>query len=102
MGRGYCAEEAHDGEQALDTYRKNRPDVVLLDLRMPGRDGLDILRELKAFDPTASVIILTAAQEQELVSKARAYGAIDYITKPVDLENLDSSLSSAMGLVGAD
>ena len=102
VGRGYCVEEAHDGEQALDAYRKNRPDVVLLDLRMPGRDGLDILRELKAFDPTASVIILTAAQEQELVSKARAYGAIDYITKPVDLENLDSSLSSAMGLVGAD
>jgi len=101
-GRGYSVAEAHDGDQALVVYNQARPDVVLLDVRMPGKDGLQVLRELKLIDPAASVIMLTAVQDQELAQRAKAKGAVKYITKPIDMDCLDTTIATAMGLIGVD
>ncbi|MDV2495919.1 MAG: response regulator [bacterium] len=94
--KGYSVLEAHDGDQALEVYRQERPDVVLLDIRMPGKDGLETLRELRAFDPEAKVIMITAVPEEELDEQSTAEvedGTLDYITKPFDPHSLERTLS---------
>jgi len=101
-GRGYSVVEAYDGDQALVVYDQARPDVILLDVRMPGKDGLQVLRELKVIDPAASVIMVAAVRDEELARMARAEGALEYITKPVDLDYLDSVIATTMGLIDAD
>lgn len=101
-GKGYSVAEVYDGDQALVVYDQARPDVILLDVRMPGKDGLQVLRELKVIDPAASVIMVAAVRDEELARMARAEGALEYITKPVDLDYLDSVIATTMGLIDAD
>jgi DNA-binding NtrC family response regulator len=100
--RGLRVVEAHNGEEAMEVFSRERPDVVLLDIRMPGKDGLETLAELKALDPEASVIMVTAVHEEELAKQAMAEGAFDYITKPIDPDYLELSLMTKLGFLGAD
>ena len=86
--RGYEVILAHDGPSAIDAIRKERPHLVFLDLRMPGLNGLDILKEAKAVDDTMKVIIITAIEDEETMQKALALGATDYVIKPFSLEYL--------------
>lgn len=92
-GKGYDVVEAYDGDQAVLLYRQERPDLVLLDVRMPGKDGIDTLKELKALDPEASVIMVTAVAKKKRTKQALAEGASDYITKPFDPDSLERTLS---------
>ena len=81
---GYTVEEAKDGTQALEKVKSVKPDLVLLDWMLPGLDGLDVLRSLKA-DPTFAtlpVIMLTAKSEEHDIVLGLEMGAADYITKP--------------------
>ena len=81
---GYTVEEAKDGTQALEKIKSVKPDLVLLDWMLPGLDGLDVLRSLKA-DPafaTLPVIMLTAKSEEHDIVLGLEMGAADYITKP--------------------
>lgn len=81
---GYMVEEAKDGTQALEKVKAVKPDLVLLDWMLPGLDGLDVLRSLKA-DPafaTLPVIMLTAKSEEHDIVLGLEMGAADYITKP--------------------
>lgn len=81
---GYTVEEAKDGTQALEKIKSVKPDLVLLDWMLPGLDGLDVLRSLKA-DPafaTLPVIMLTAKSEEYDIVLGLEMGATDYITKP--------------------
>ena len=82
--RGFEVAIALSGEEALPAYMQEKPDMVLLDIRMPGMDGLETLRELKVLDQRANVIMVTAIENDEFVKRAMAEGALDYITKPVD------------------
>jgi two-component system response regulator AtoC len=104
VAKGYNVLEAHDGDQALEVYRRERPDVVLLDIRMPGMDGLETLRELKAIDQGANVIMVTVVVDDEIAKRAMAEGALDYITKPVSPDYIYRALAlaRAMGLIGHD
>jgi len=99
VGKGYSVVEAYGGEQALTIYSENRPDVVVLDVRMPGKDGLETLQELRASDPEASVIMVTAVLDDEVVGQAMADGALDYITKPINLHSLELAIKMRLGLV---
>src|ERR1044072_806232 len=74
--------EAGNGEQALQSYKLNKPDVVLMDITMPIMDGLTALREIRAFDPEAKVIMCTAMGQKNMVVEAIKYGARDFIVKP--------------------
>lgn len=81
---GYAVEEAVDGYQALEKVKKVKPDLVLLDWMLPGLDGLDVLRRLKADPETTNVpvIMLTAKSEESDIVLGLEMGAADYVTKP--------------------
>lgn len=85
---GYEAEVAGDAEKALELVETLRPDVVFADVRLPGMNGIDLLRKIRDFDPAIPVIIMTAHGTIEGAVEAVKLGAFDYMKKPVDLEEL--------------
>lgn len=90
--RGYEVLLASDGTTALECIRRERPHLILLDLRMPGTAGLDVLKEAKRLDETIKVIIITALDDQQLMSQARELGASDYVIKPFSLDYLQNEV----------
>ena len=97
--KGFTVMEANSCEEALEAYSQERPDVVLLDVLMPGKDGRETFKELKAFDPEVSVIMITAVHEEDLALQALADGAFDYITKPFNPDYLEMALMTKIGLL---
>jgi len=88
--KGYEVHTALDGDNAIRKLKAVRPHVVLLDIRMPGMGGIEILKEIKRVHPETGVIMVTAVADQETAVKAVELGAYDYITKPVDLNYLNT------------
>jgi len=76
------------GEEALAAFGDLRPDVVLLDVLMPGLDGLEVLERLKAEDPRTPVVMLTATKTVKTAVTAMKLGSFDYVTKPFDVDEL--------------
>jgi DNA-binding response OmpR family regulator len=96
--RGYAVLRAANGNEALQTVARQRPDVILLDIMMPDIDGLTVCRRLKA-DPehqSIPVILVTAQADEEDVVRGLDAGADDYVTKPVNLKILGARLRSAL------
>jgi len=85
---GYEAEVAGDAEQAIEMLPRLRPDVVFADVRLPGMNGIELLRRIRDFDPAIPVIIMTAYGTIEGAVEAVKLGAFDYMKKPVDLQEL--------------
>lgn len=85
---GYEAEIAPDAEQAIGLLETLRPDVVFSDVRLPGMNGIELLRRIREFDPSIPVVIMTAYGTIEGAVEAVKLGAFDYLKKPVDLEEL--------------
>jgi DNA-binding NtrC family response regulator len=85
---GYEAETAPDAEQAIGMLETLRPDVVFSDVRLPGMNGIELLRRIREFDPAIAVVIMTAYGTIEGAVEAVKLGAFDYLKKPVDLEEL--------------
>jgi two-component system NtrC family response regulator len=85
---GHRIQEARDGKGALDLIRERSYDLVLLDHRMPGMAGMDVLKEALKIQPEMAVIMITAFGTIEDAVKAMKIGAFDYITKPIDLDEL--------------
>lgn len=75
---------AANGEESLDLVRRERPDMVLLDLMMPGMSGVDVLKELHAIDPDLPVVVITAYPDSELMAQALRYPPVMLLPKPVD------------------
>jgi CheY-like chemotaxis protein len=92
-GKGYTVRVAAGGREALSMLETFNPDVVLLDVAMPGMDGLETLRHLVAARPALPVIMITANADIEITSKLLQMGAADYVPKPFDLEYLDQAVS---------
>ena len=90
--QGYETAVAHDAETGLGAARDLQPELVILDIRMPGRSGLEILPELKALDPSPHVIMITAFHDMDTTIEAMQQGAEDYIHKPVDVDELDAAV----------
>ena len=85
---GHTVTEAENGEVGIKTVLHGHFDLVLLDYKMPGMDGMEVLKEIKRINPEIDVIIITAYGTIETAVEAMKAGAIDYITKPVELEEL--------------
>ena len=98
---GFVVLEAADGRTALDVARRTPPDLVLLDVRMPHKSGLEVCRELRDCPGTADVpiIMLTARARQQDIEQAYAAGATDYVVKPFSprglLEQVEAALQKA-------
>jgi DNA-binding NtrC family response regulator len=86
---------ALSGQQALDMIRTELPDVIVLDLKMPGIGGMEVLRRVKAAHPEVQVIIMTGHGSDEDEEEARRLGAFDYLRKPVDLAQLVDTVRRA-------
>lgn len=85
---------ATDPKDGLDLIRKESPHLVLVDLLMPGMNGMEVLERVLEFDPTAEVVLLTGQYSTESAVEAIQKGAADYLTKPVDVERLQQRLDS--------
>ena len=91
---GYSADWLRDGQVAAETLRSLRFDIVLLDLGLPRRDGLDLLKDFRARDATTPVIVLTARDEVRSRVAGLDAGADDYLVKPFDLDELIARMRS--------
>ena len=86
------AEVAYDGEQALRAIEEGEPDVMVLDLRMPGIDGMKVLRQVKKKHPHVKVLVLTGHGTDKDEKEAMRLGASAYLKKPVDVDQLVGTL----------
>jgi CheY-like chemotaxis protein len=89
---------ASDGEKALEDFDLDNYDVVIVDLRLPGRDGLSVLREVRVKNPETKVIIITAYPSVDTAVEAMRIGAVDYLAKPFELDRLQTSITRARGV----
>ncbi|MGB2706079.1 MAG: response regulator [Candidatus Omnitrophota bacterium] len=96
---GYEIKKASDGQEALDLIKKDRPDLVLLDLRMPVMDGYEVCRRIKSDENLKDipVIFLTASSGATIKDKAYEYKADDYIIKPFEPEELLRKVKKFIG-----
>ena len=94
--RGYAVSTAADGHEALAAFTRERPDVVLLDMQMPGMDGRQVLKRLREADADVAVIMVTANEDLGLARETLAVGAFDYVAKPFDFEHLAKAVSAAV------
>jgi CheY-like chemotaxis protein len=89
---------ASDGEEALAQFKARPADLVLLDLKMPKRDGMEVLQELMGTPPPPRVLVLTAYQSVELAQRATHHGAVDYVPKPFTRDQLRQAVDRALRL----
>ncbi len=92
---GYEVQSAFNGAEALNIYRKERPDITLADVRMPKVDGFGVLEGIREMDPEAEVILVTGHGDLDMAIEALRAGASDFIPKPVKPETLETALTRA-------
>ena len=90
--KGYDVLLAESGWKGLEVFRRERPDVVVLDLKMPGMDGLAVLQQVRSLNPKQPVIILTGAGTPETEQQVRHLGVTEYVEKEFSLHLLGDSL----------
>jgi two-component system chemotaxis response regulator CheY len=88
--------EAPNGQAALEVYKKERPDLVMLDVNMPQMDGIETLRALKELDPDCVVVMLTSLANRQTIDQAAALGAANYIRKDAPPEDIGRALSDTI------
>jgi signal transduction histidine kinase len=97
--QGYEVIAASSGDEAVARYREAAPDLVLLDMIMPGMDGFDVLKALHALPPpVAPIIFVTSAHDRDILLRAFAAGVVDYVTKPFLPEELLARINAHIGL----
>ncbi len=90
--RDYFVEMAGSGEEALEKFQKIKYDVVLLDIMMPGIDGIVCLEKIKKISPQTIVVMITALKDEARMNAAKKLGAAQYIVKPFSLTYLETEL----------
>ena len=99
--RDYQVLTASDGFEAIEIVKNERPHIVLLDIRMPGLDGVEVLRRIRTIDKEVGVIMVTAIKDEKVNEYALKLGACDYITKPIDLDELEKSVYAKLLMMAA-
>ena len=88
--------EAKDGQEAIDKFPQVNPDLMLLDLAMPKKDGLSVVKEIIAQNPTAKIVLITASDDQKIIQQCLDSGASSYISKPFDFNNVLKTVSDIL------
>jgi two-component system chemotaxis response regulator CheY len=89
---------ASDGAEAVDVYNKVKPDVLLLDVAMPKKNGKEALKEIMTANPDAKVIMVTAMEDMETIQECIEKGAIAYIIKPYEIDDIQKAVSMALDM----
>ena len=97
---GYAVEGAGSGAEALTVVRGGRADLVLLDVRMPGLDGVQVLRKIREINEDVPVIMVTANEDVGLAKETLRLGAFDYVAKPFDFDYLDRAVAAGLARAG--
>ena len=95
--RGHEVRTAANADEALALASSESPEYAVVDLKMPGRGGLQLVAELKALDPSTEVLVLTGYGSIATATEAVRRGAVDYVSKPIDADELLTALSRAAG-----
>ena len=90
--KGHTLYTAQNAEEAIQKYEANQPSVVLLDIMLPEVNGIELMGRIKRLDPKAHVIMVTAFDDEDIANSALRKGAAGYITKPSDLEYLETQI----------
>ena len=85
------------GEDAIEHAENERPDLVLMDLRLPGMDGLECFKELKKINPTVKVIVVSIIAREDTMKEAKELGAKGYVIKPITEQKLITEIKKVMG-----
>lgn len=93
IGDGHEVIEAENGVQAVNMYQTAKPDVVLMDITMPEMDGLTALKQIRAQDPKAKVVMLTALGQESVVLEAIKSGAKDFVVKPFERDRVMGAIN---------
>lgn len=88
IGKHTVVGEAIDGAETVEKYPQLKPDMLLLDLAMPKKDGLTVIHEIIAMDPKAKIILITAADNMKIINQCLTGGAKTYIAKPFEFEQV--------------
>jgi DNA-binding NtrC family response regulator len=94
--QGYTVRAAADGHEALAILERDRPPVILLDLRLPGVHGLQLLQRIRQDHPTIRVIVVSGVEDEILARSTLRQGAFDYVRKPFRLDRLDAVVLAAL------
>lgn len=89
--------EAANGAEGFAAYERERPDLVLLDVNMPVQDGLETIKQIRAFDPEATVIMLTSLATRQTIEEAAESGALHYLRKDTPRDELVALLTELLG-----
>lgn len=93
---GYIIFQASNGVQALKILQEENPDLVLLDMKIPGMDGLEILRKMREMKMETNVIMMTAYGELEMINEAKRLGALTHFAKPFDIDRVREEVRTYM------
>ena len=85
--------EAMDGNSAIEKYQEEHPSLVTMDIDMPGMNGIDAAKKIKALDPNAKIVMVTSSNKAELKDQANKIGTLGYITKPFDAEKINEIIN---------
>ncbi|MCE1254711.1 MAG: response regulator [Anaerolineae bacterium] len=96
IAEGYEVIEAENGALAVEKYKAEKPDAVLMDITMPEMDGLTALKEIKSFDAKAKVVMLTALGQESVVLEAIKSGARDFVVKPFERERVLNAITKLL------
>ena len=86
---------AHDGKESMEIYRNEIPDLVFMDILMPGPDGITVMRDILSKHPKARIIIMSSMGQQSKIIEALQYGAVDFIVKPFEPSKIILALEKA-------
>ncbi len=96
IGKHETIAEAIDGAEAIDLYQQHNPQVLLLDLAMPKKDGLTVVKEVMEYDPNAKIILITASDDQKIINQCLEHGAKSHISKPFDFNSVLKSITTLL------
>ena len=98
IGKHELVGEAIDGNEAVEKFNEIQPDILLLDLAMPKKDGLTVVKEIIEFNPDARIILITASDNQFIITQCLEAGAIASISKPFDFDKVLKVISETLSL----
>jgi two-component system chemotaxis response regulator CheY len=96
VGDGFDVVEAENGLRAVELYKTEKPDIVLMDITMPEMDGLSALKEIRSYDSKAKVVMLTALGQESVVFEAIKSGARDFVVKPFERDRVLGAITKLL------